>query len=503
MSRVPAPAGRDPAATRAFPFGDACDNPAMDEHPDFDIPAIRAAVRAQADAAGGGGWFDMPVPPAIHPSGSLRVPRGAFEQWAVHRSMGGHLAAPWSPVSPVGVKQGADDPFHSDWILGAGLGARDMHPAGTNPFHAELSAAAYAARARVEKRLLGFDCSVLLPGPSVSGTAIHPAAPGRVDWDAARGEPPVLVLRDASPGWLHDVLRALSSGGAVIVERGGAMAHLVTEVRPSGKGPIVRMPDARRLYPEGALLRVSSAEGKIGLLERDGASPFPEGPSRFDLPRPVPRRREREAAPSAGAAPFGLKVHSGPGPSPEKRYRNVETAFRIVGRDWRAYASWNWDQSAWDGNHARMLCVHVVRNGSGRAGRKTVCSAFRMWRDGEDSRATAEALYMVAPSERPDSPQTLAARQEVEDTVHAWWKRGKESLDDAGLVDAARAELRSREDVWDQGSPSPEIFDDMAAHDHSLRHYDIEFARRGMTERVALLEALEVRADCPVRSPGM
>ena len=48
----------------------------MDDHPDFDISAIRRAVIEQADAAGAEGWFDMPVPREIRPSGLLRVPRG-------------------------------------------------------------------------------------------------------------------------------------------------------------------------------------------------------------------------------------------------------------------------------------------------------------------------------------------------------------------------------------------------------------------------------------------
>ena len=400
---------------------------------------------------------------------------------------GSHLAKPWEAMSPVGVKQGADDPFHTDWMLGAGLGVRDMHPSGGFAFQAELSAAAHDARSAVEKRLLGFACSVLLPGPTVSGVALHPVAPGEVDWAAAEGERPVLVLRDASPGWLPDVLRALSSGGAVIVGRGGSMAHLITEVRPSGKGPLVRMPDALRLYPAGALVRVSAAEGRIGLIEQPW-TPRAQGPSRFDLPR-RPGTALRTRRPPASGSPFGLSVHAGPGPSPEKRYRHMETACRLVGRDHRAHASWHWDDTGAGDREVRMLSVHVRRkDGHGGA---TVCSVPRAWKDGEEMKAVADALYMVSPSERPDSPETNAVRQEAEDALHAWWQRGKESMDDAALVEAAREEIRSRDAMGAGGTWRSGDADDMSAHDDSLRHYDIEFTRRGMTHRVGELECVD------------
>jgi hypothetical protein len=238
------------------------------------ILALRARIAAQVDTLGAEGWMDMPVPTTVRPDGVLRVPRGAFEMWAVWRSGGAHLAVPWTPVSPRGLKQGADDPYHTDWMLGAGLGPQDMREGGGNPHWWALSDAAYAARQEIERRLLGFSCSVLLPGPTVVGRVHVPKstgsnATGRLDLPEPDedGQPPVLVVRDASSAWLDHAIAALNAGGAVIVENGGEMSHLITVARGMSKGPFVRMPNARRLYPDGSVVCVSPGEGTIELRE--------------------------------------------------------------------------------------------------------------------------------------------------------------------------------------------------------------------------------------------
>ncbi len=118
----------------------------------MDIEAIRTAVRAQADAAGPEGWLSIPVAKSISETGQLRVPRGAFEHWSVWRAGGEHLAAPWSRVSPTGIKQGADDPYHTDWMLGAGLHPQDMRRGDARS--EAISRAAERARAPTSPRCI-------------------------------------------------------------------------------------------------------------------------------------------------------------------------------------------------------------------------------------------------------------------------------------------------------------------------------------------------------------
>ena len=233
---------------------------------DSKIEELRKRIVAQANAMQDG-WFEMPVSTSLRASGFLRVPKAPFELWAVAQSNGSHLVAPWTAVSPVGVKQGADDPFHTDWMLGAGLDPQDMRDADANPFKEELSSAAYMARTAVEKRLLGFKASILLQGPTVVGRVHLPVSyedmPPEMDED---GLPPISVFKDAGPDWLAVAVATLNLGGAVVVERGGTVTHLVSVLRESNAGPILRVEKARKIYPQGSLLKIEPASGSVKLL---------------------------------------------------------------------------------------------------------------------------------------------------------------------------------------------------------------------------------------------
>ena len=474
------------------------------------IEGLRARIVAQADAAGAKGWMDISVPAVVKGDGILRVPRGAFEQWCVHLCRAGHLVQPWKAVSPVGVKQGADDPFHTDWLLGAGLGPQDMRSAEANPACEELSSAAYAARSEVERRVLGHSCSVLLPGPDVEGAVLKPAGPGKVDWAAAGGYPPVLVLRDASPGWLEDVLHALDMGGAVVVERGGAMAHLITEVRSGGRGPVVRVAGALKLYPEDGVVRVSASDGSVRLVEQPrildaGAT------SAWPPPEPEPPAVPWTAPPSAGG--FGLQVLGG-GPAPYDDLTYMMPAYRIEAREHVLHASWHWSgrSSVADAmTNPHMLVAYIRQKGSS-GGRKiaTVVSRMRIWKDAELGRACHDALYLAAPMEHPDSPETQAARARHKEQEHAWWLRGHRHQDDAALVASARLALQERADLAAEGPSGFDAHDDreywdaLESYRHTFRHYDIEFKARGMGQDILDLEmemealAAPDAADLPV-----
>jgi phosphohistidine swiveling domain-containing protein len=201
----------------------------------FDIAAARVKIREQAQD----NWIEI---------NGVQVPRAPFENWCLWRGDGAHLALPWTPVCPSGIKMMGDDPYHTDFIVGAGL-SPDVMADHSAPF----SKAAYAARAEVQAEKLGFKCAVLCgTGQTKSLKVVHPKPDEECEPDE------VAVIPNAGPRYVAAAMTA----GAVITELGGAMAHLVTVSREKDL-KIVRVEDARKLYPVGMTLVVDCAKGDV------------------------------------------------------------------------------------------------------------------------------------------------------------------------------------------------------------------------------------------------
>lgn len=246
-----------------------------------EIADIRERIVAQANAAREEGWLHIPVPPEIAANGQLRVPRGAFEMWAVARCAGGHLAVPWTPIAPQGMKMRCDDQFHTDWMLGAGLSLDAIRAYSSNPHWRALTEAVENARFAVQEKLLKFRCSVLLPGDFIMRRVFVPKSPADLpEWGGYDETPPVALIPNAGSDYLDLAVRVFDMTGAVIAEEGGEMAHLVTALRPSGRGPLIRIPKARQKYPPGARLHVEPDNGTVSLAD-EFASAFANNPDPF------------------------------------------------------------------------------------------------------------------------------------------------------------------------------------------------------------------------------
>jgi hypothetical protein len=245
------------------------------------VERIRAEVVAQADAQGENGWLEIDVSTKIRENGRLRVPRAPFELWAVARAGAGHLVTPWKIVSPIGLKQDGDDRFHSDWLIGAGFGIHDMMSFISYEHSRLLRDAAEDASFDIQQRVLNFECAVLMPGEFRSCKVCVPQNPGDLPSEQDfQDHGPAVLLPDAGPDWVDVAYAALQMQGAVIVERGGSMAHLITVMREDSRGPIVRVPDARRKFAPGTLLYVNPDTGQVTLHDelysrfRNVADPF-------------------------------------------------------------------------------------------------------------------------------------------------------------------------------------------------------------------------------------
>ena len=396
----------------------------------MEIEQLRSAIRAQADAAGDAGWFSFPVPKSVSSDGELRVPRGAFEHWCVWRAGGEHLAAPWSRVSPTGVKQGADDPYHTDWMLGAGLHPQDMRRGDARA--AALTSSAERARSAVEKRLLGASLSVLLAGPEVTGRAWHPATAGDRAPRDLDGTPPVAVLRDAGPDGLEAALAALDAGGAVVVERGGEMAHLVTVLRENGRGPIVRVQGALRKFPDGSLVHVSPRDG-LAELRDDGRAPepfsgaLPPAPEP-DLPAlkadPMPRGREIVLTPCGSDNPADRQPWFDVAGS-----RSMSTdRFSVYG----VLTGPGEDRTPWTSKPpVRHLVVRVFERRPSYGKRGMFYAGCRDWSGEEVMRAVRQAYAMFDPP-RPEA-EIRADRRAKEEARRSRFRDSLLAMDDDAL----------------------------------------------------------------------
>lgn len=451
---------------------------------DVDVEALRSIVIRQADAAGPEGWMEIPIDRLARPSGKLRVPRGAFERWAIRPTGAEHLAAPWEIVSPQGVKQASDDPYHTDWMLGAGLDPTDMRHSAPDKVLAEaLTSAAYSARAAIERRLLGFKCSVLVSGPSVTGRVWHPSKPSKeIPWGE---EPPIAILPAARSDWLDLAGRVLARGGAVIVERGGEMAHMVTELRGDGKGPLIRVEDARRLYPEGLLVGVEPSEGRVEV--KDDLRPPPPG-------RPLPSRRvvtpgavELKLDPEA--KPFDLVRCGSDNPADNAAFMCVDSIRRVEGVNHRAYGVPHANEQ---GSDILGLVVRVFARDPA-LGRWNYYAGWRKWTSQEILDATKQALYLHEP--RPD-PEAYFKR--VRDARQARRDKAADklrALDNAELVELATRQVgeerRFLEEVMDGKWDREDRVDIRNDFDEFFEVMEAELTERGIPVPARHQENLE------------
>ncbi|MCS4088886.1 hypothetical protein [Rhizobium sp. BK176] len=427
---------------------------------DEKIETFRKAIIAQADAMGEAGWMTIAVPASIRTDGLLRVPRAPFELWAVAQSGGSHLVSPWKTVSPVGVKQGADDPNHTDWMLGAGLGPLDMKQ---GAIAQELSAAAYAARGAVQSRLLRFKCDVLLQGHAVKGRVHVPTHPDDLPVASADGLPPISVVKDAGPDWLFVAIKTFQLGGLVIVERGGAMAHLVTELRATSGGAIIRKEGARNLYPAGSLLTVDPSVGKIELEEDEVL--FSEAATKAYNAAPF----EDDRIVSSGPLPvqksgFGFVAHDPKKKHPSYHTSQYEPCFKLTSANWDVYAAWEYDKSGPFHPHygyEMYLSVWGIRNprAADRGPRPQYHSQKRLWKDGELSEAVHEVLYTIDPEARyagqRQSEQWARERQEQKDKIA--------SLTDERLLQEMRRLGQEEDGLWEERESG-----DITEQDHTV-----------------------------------
>lgn len=449
---------------------------------DEKIEAFRKAIIAQADAMGEAGWMTIVVPTSIRANGLLRVPRAPFELWAVALSGGGHLVSPWKNVSPIGVKQGADDPNHTDWMLGAGLGPLDMK---SGPFAEGLSAAAYKARSEVERRLLNYDCSVLLQGHTVIGRAHVPQDFDDYPATSDDGFPPVTIVKNAGPDWLDMAIRTFRLGGAVIVERGGEMAHLVTELRQTGGGAILRKENARKLYPSGTMLKVEPDDGRL-TMEEDEALVSARATAAHNA---TPLCDDPAVEPAATPAPFepgfGLVRADKDKRHPSYHTSEWQPCYRLETSNWKYYAAFEFDKSGpFDLHYGYQMYLTVwaypIPDAEGRKPRPTFHSEKRVWKDGDVAKAVEQVRYMLDDDALKEEMRFMAERERRKQEQ----RRPIEALSDERLIEEMRRLGKEEDGLWERREggdiDQSEYYDMMSQYRRILEIYHEITVERGI-----------------------
>lgn len=211
---------------------------------DNDYKELRDAIKKQA----GNDFTEIKVGDRVY-----RIPRAPFEHWCLSRHAPSHLLPKWETLSPSGLKMVGDDPYHSDWMLGADL---DLDYDAVN-VEEGLGKAIWEHRLELMRTRLNFKCDVLSGSGSTDYLKVlHPGENDTIPGDC------VIILPNAHPRFLP--LIAQITTGAVIVEQGGSVAHLVNIAREQNI-KIVRVPKARKLYSTFSTVMVDCDNGTVDM----------------------------------------------------------------------------------------------------------------------------------------------------------------------------------------------------------------------------------------------
>ena len=186
--------------------------------------------------------------------GKVRIPEYPLRAWSLRRTHLRVLIEDWKTICPMGMKASVDDPYHSDWMVGAGI---DLGAYGDTDFSAQM----YDLMHEIQEEEMGFKFTILVNGKGKAGavgTIVHPKPNEEVASDE------IAVVPNAGEAYYA----AARTAAAVIVENGGAMSHLAVVGLEEGF-LIIRDEGARKKYRPGTLLTIDTKKGNIEVMAFD------------------------------------------------------------------------------------------------------------------------------------------------------------------------------------------------------------------------------------------
>lgn len=186
----------------------------------------------------------------------VSVPTLPLTIWALDRVSECEKAKElYKPVSSIGMKTRNDDPYHTDWAIGAGLSLeyREVR---------KFEDAAYKWGFQRQVECLDVEHHILSRAGVVSGRVFHgtPDNAGEVE----SGD--ILILPKGSQDYHVHAIKACGEGkGGVICEQGSQVVHLVKVSREMKYG-ILRIEKALSMYPHGTYIQMDTNKGTVRFL---------------------------------------------------------------------------------------------------------------------------------------------------------------------------------------------------------------------------------------------
>ena len=233
------------------------------------LQEIAEAVKTQAKEKGGFYRLNLEdgigKPYAAQPV--IEVPRNPFLLWALRGydfERFGKKAPEWDAMSPQGLKMLFDDPYHSDWILGAGLPLEDVYDHGEKTLTSIVMSSAILEQFKLVKEWTGMEFVTLaypgepryFSGPVVIAKPNQPVPAGSIAIAATAGPEYQFAMETACQPDKY------GSKGLIICATGGKLAHLATVGREF-KCTVLMVPDAVEKYQTTRCVSVDMDEGKI------------------------------------------------------------------------------------------------------------------------------------------------------------------------------------------------------------------------------------------------
>ena len=198
---------------------------------------------------------------------SVQVPKNPFLHWALRGfnwEDHGHKCPEWKIVGGQGLKMFGDDPYHTDWVLGAKVPLGQVYDQDGISYGAVVMSSAYTMRSELVEQYTQHQFVTLCKGDQriFSGSIVHPEPNERVPSGC------IAIVPHAGPEYQLAIETAngidpeTGRRGCIICDTGGKLAHLAVVGREF-KCTVLVLPNATKMYRERDRVWIDMSDGTI------------------------------------------------------------------------------------------------------------------------------------------------------------------------------------------------------------------------------------------------